>query len=147
MKGLTRCDYPQSRTFGWYARIYLLDKRIISKYFADKLNGGKINAEKIALAWLRIYREIYQVQLSSKVYRKGRQINNKSGKTGVHRSFTTKKYKGHTFIYYYYVATWAKQGERKHKAFYIHKYPSIDDAFWAAVEYRNLMEQRLEIGK
>lgn len=140
--GLTRCDYPICHTRGWYARIYLIDKRIISKYFADKSNGGSIRAGKMAAAWLRIYLDIYRKELPSKVYRKTKQINNKTGKTGVHYSYTTNRTKTHK--YYYYAATWHEKGKLKHLSFYVSKYPTKEDAFWAALEHRNLMEQRLD---
>lgn len=142
MKGLTRCDYTKSK--GWYCRIYLINKKIISKFFSDRLNQGKIKAEEKAKAWLNLFTEIYKNELPHLIYRKIIQKNNKSGIVGVHESFDKKKRKNKIYYYPYIATTWQDGRSRRMKRFYIHKYSSKEDAIWAAYQFRKKKEQELD---
>lgn len=50
MKGISRIDQPSKRSHGWYVRVPI-KKKLKSKYFSDKKNGGKNAALLAAISW------------------------------------------------------------------------------------------------
>ena len=49
-KDIVRIDQESKRTFGWYVRVRFKGKTH-SKFFADKINGGKNSALLAAITW------------------------------------------------------------------------------------------------
>lgn len=47
MYGISRIDQPEKKNHGWYVRV-TLKGNITQKFFADKTNGGKSKALKLA---------------------------------------------------------------------------------------------------
>lgn len=44
-----RIDSKDKRTAGWQARVYTVAPRYVSRFFADKLHGGKRKAKALAM--------------------------------------------------------------------------------------------------
>lgn len=68
MKGLTRFEYKTSR--GWYARVRYHDERGVahttSKYFADSIHGGYVQARMKAKLWISETRDTHGVPQTDK---------------------------------------------------------------------------------
>jgi hypothetical protein len=55
MKGVIRIEQPDKNSFGWQGRLYFnIDgQRPPSKFFSDKVHGGKKAAEAKCAAWVK----------------------------------------------------------------------------------------------
>jgi hypothetical protein len=66
MKGVIRIEQPEKNSFGWQGRIYFeIDgARPPSRFFSDRLHGGKKKAQEQCAAWvLRQHKKHKQVYL------------------------------------------------------------------------------------
>jgi hypothetical protein len=104
-KGISRIDQPSRNTFGWYVRVMFNGKQV-SKFFSDKLHGGKKQALDAAVQ--------YRDQAEKKLGRPrtdrqviARQTRNTSGIVGVQRRTKIMRTKdGERIVSKYYVVTW-----------------------------------------
>jgi len=118
-------------TKGWQVRISLKENKYETHFFADVKHGGKDKAEQLAQACMNKYSSPFD---DLPLYM-GRPKNNKSGVTGVHRSFFRSK--GSASLSPYWVATirGPKNQPLYHKRFFVNKYGE-STAYAMAVAYR-----------
>lgn len=115
IRGITRLKYEHTSE-GWWAR-YTRDGVTFGEVFRDndERYGSKRAAWEAAKKWHEEVREILP-PLNRREYAEIKKRSNKSGHTGVYRSFDRRK-KGNR---YFWAAHWAQEpGKQKHAYFYI----------------------------
>ncbi len=142
--GISRIDYKS--THGWFARVYMKDKQVISKLFSDKKCGGW----EIALEMAREWRDKTDAGIAEELRPKPRRYfkkppkNNTSGRVGISKTFSRSAGGKGTKIWCFSVS-WNPEPKRpKCKSFYISQYLSEEAAFKAACQFREQMEQEID---
>jgi hypothetical protein len=117
--GVSRIDQPEKHNHGYYVRLNR-GKHRISKFFTDRVHGGKAKALKAATAFYAKIDQKY-LRISRKEFASIQRRKNSSGLLGI--SKVTKDVKGR--VYEFWQATWSPEpGVVAKKAFSIKKYGS-----------------------
>lgn len=143
MRGISRID--SKGTHGWFVRIYMRDREVVSKLFSDKKLGGKDKALELA----KEYRDNYvipedklPVRPTMRYYKKPPK-NNKTGVVGVCRTFERSNGGRGKKIPCFGVSWVPEPNKPKNRKFYISQYGTEEEAFKAAVQFR--LEKEAEI--
>jgi len=144
MEGISRIDSTDSRSHGWYVRVYHPQRVTHSRFFSDMKYGGLLSARRKAVAYRKKYIEEHKGTLAVRNPRKKRvpQSNNTTGVLGV--SFTLRLSKNRERREPAYQVTWTslESGKtiRHSTMFYIHHYASQEQALAVATSFRRHWE-------
>ena len=139
MEGISRIDAERAQ--GWYLRIYYSPNETHAKFFSDGVYGGQQNALKATLEYKEAY--IRQNPPPPKLPFKRKPIKtNTSGVNGVSETYTWSKRNQQGEKVPCFCVSWAPEpNTHKTKKFYHHHYDSREEAFAAAVKFRQEKER------
>lgn len=142
LPGISRIDHRH--THGWFVRVYLKDRKILSKLFSDRKYGGQKEALARAKKWRDINYPPPELQPRPHRYLKKPPVHNSTGRVGVSKTFTRGRGGKGSKIWCYNVSWVPEPNHPKSKSFYINKYPSEEEAFQAACDFRAQKERELD---
>ena len=129
VRGISRLNY-KTTSQGWAAR-YMRDGVMLSETFPDSEYETQEDGFEAAKKWHKEAREILP-PYNRKEYSEIKKGNNKSGHTGVYKTFS-KRVSGKRYMW---VATWMpEKGKAKHEYFYIDEHGE-EEAKKLAIEAR-----------
>ncbi len=138
MKGISRID--SRNTHGWFVRVFR-NGQTHSKMFSDGVHGGREKALKIAKKYKDEYEEKNPRSYASTRLRLKAPRNNTSGVVGVSDTHVRSR-SGELFPCF--SVSWCPQkNTNRCKKFYYHKYDSREEAFEAAVKFRQEREREI----
>ncbi len=144
LKGISRID--SKGTHGWFVRIYMRHRQVVSKLFSDNKWGGKDQALKKAIH----FRDSYDIPEHLQPIRLSRRYlidpprNNKTGVVGVCKTFERGSGGKGKKLPCFGVSWVPQPGRPKNKKFFISHYNSEDEAFQAAVQFRKEKEAEID---
>ena len=127
-KDIARIDQESKRTFGWYVRVRF-EGKTHSKFFADKMNGGKNSSLLAAITWRdRTRKKIGKPQTDRMVVTIA---NNSTGVVGVRLNEKLQRYE----------VSWVNREGRQGKTSVSIKMHGIKKAFIRACKIRKQKEE------
>jgi len=141
-RGISRIDHKH--THGWFARVYLKDRRVLNKLFSDKKYGGKEEALAHARQWRDAQIIPKELRPQPVRYRKKPPKNNTSGRVGVSKTFNRSSGGKGEPLWCFNVSWVPEPYHPKTKSFYISQYASEEEAFRAACEFRAQKEREID---
>lgn len=138
MKGISRID--SRNTHGWFVRVFR-NGHTHSKMFSDGVHGGREEALKMAKKYKDEYEKNHPRTLAATRLRLKMPRNNTSGVVGVSDTHVRSR-SGEKFPCF--SVSWCPaKNVKRCKKFYYHKYDSREEAFEAAVKFRQEREKEI----